>query len=86
MSEAIARVRSPRRAMKVFVFDNLLFGYCEFVRWGDFVEGDIRDAEALDEVFSAKRIDAVIHFAALAYVGELVAAPGRYFEICGGQR
>jgi UDP-glucose 4-epimerase len=44
-------------------------------------EGDIRDAAALDAVFSGYRFDAVMHFAALAYVGESVAAPGRYYDV-----
>jgi UDP-glucose 4-epimerase len=30
--------------------------------------------------FSAYRFDAVMHFAALAYVGESVTAPGRYYD------
>jgi UDP-glucose 4-epimerase len=30
------------------------------------VEGDIRDSAALDLLFSARRIEAVMHFAALA--------------------
>ena len=63
------------------VFDNLLFGHREFVRWGELVEGDIRDAAALDAVFKAQRIDAVMHFAALAYVGESVKAPGIYYDV-----
>lgn len=63
------------------VFDNLTFGHREFVRWGPLVEGDIRDAVALDAVFNAQRIDAVMHFAALAYVGESVTAPGRYYDV-----
>src|SRR5262245_1931818 len=63
------------------VFDSLLFGHREFVRWGTLVEGDIRDAAALDAVFAAHRIDAVMHFAALAYVGESVTAPGRYYDV-----
>ena len=50
------------------VFDNLLFGHREFVRWGPLTEGDVRDRSALDAVFSAYRFDAVMHFAALAYV------------------
>jgi UDP-glucose 4-epimerase len=37
-------------------------------------------AAALDAVFSAYRFDAVMHFAALAYVGESVTAPGRYYD------
>jgi UDP-arabinose 4-epimerase len=63
------------------VFDNLLFGHREFARWGPLIEGDIRDASALDAVFSAYRFDAVMHFAALAYVGESVTAPGRYYDV-----
>ena len=63
------------------VFDNLLFGHREFVRWGPLIESDIRDASALDAVFSAYRFDAVMHFAALAYVGESVTAPGRYYDV-----
>jgi UDP-glucose-4-epimerase GalE len=63
------------------VYDSLLFGHREFVRWGKLIEGDIRDAAALDAVFSTHRFDAVIHFAALAYVGESVTAPGRYYDV-----
>ena len=63
------------------VFDSLLFGHRGHVRWGELIEGDIRDAAALDAVFAAHRIDAVIHFAALAYVGESVTAPGRYYDV-----
>ena len=48
------------------VFDNLTFGHREFVRWCPLVEGDIRDPTALDAIFRAHRIDAVMHFAALA--------------------
>jgi UDP-glucose-4-epimerase GalE len=63
------------------VFDSLLFGHRDFVRWGKLIEGDIRDAAALDAVFSVHRFDAVMHFAALAYVGESVTAPGRYYDV-----
>src|SRR5262249_35270029 len=63
------------------VFDNLLFGHREFVRWGSLTEGDIRDGEALDAVFSAYRFDAVLHFAALCYVGESVTTPGLYYDV-----
>jgi UDP-arabinose 4-epimerase len=63
------------------IFDSLLFGHREFVRWGKLIEGDIRNAAALDAVFAAYRIDAVMHFAALAYVGESVTTPGRYYDV-----
>jgi UDP-glucose 4-epimerase len=51
------------------------------VRWGELIEGDIRDAARLDSVFATYRFDAVIHFAALAYVGESVTAPSRYYDV-----
>src|SRR5262245_17410533 len=63
------------------VFDNLSFGHREFVRWGPLIEGDIRNAAALDDIFSTYHFDAVMHFAALAYVGESVTAPGRYYDV-----
>ena len=69
------------------VFDNLSRGHRAFVRWGPLHEGDVRDAAALDAVFAAHRIDAVMHFAALAYVGESVTQPGRYYDVnVGGTR
>ena len=63
------------------VFDSLVFGHRELVRWGQLVEENIHDGAALDAVFSAYRFDAVMHFAALPYVGELVTAPGRYYDL-----
>ncbi|KZE32438.1 UDP-glucose 4-epimerase GalE [Crenobacter luteus] len=45
-----------------------------------FVEGDIRDAAALDAVFARFAIDAVVHFAGLKAVGESVEQPLRYFD------
>src|SRR5262249_4469283 len=63
------------------VFDSLLFGHRDLVRWGKLIEGDIRDAAELNAVFAAYRIDAVMHFAALAYVGESVKAPDRYYDV-----
>jgi UDP-glucose 4-epimerase len=62
------------------VVDNLTYGHRDLVRWGRFVRGDILDAEFLDELISANRIDAVMHFAALAYVGESVANPANYYR------
>lgn len=65
---------------ETLVFDNFIYGHREFVRWGKFVEGDIRDARALERVFGSHKFDAVIHFAALAYVGESVVDPNRYYD------
>ena len=44
-----------------------------------FYRHDIRDAAALDEVFRAHAIDAVVHFAALKAVGESVEKPLEYY-------
>lgn len=45
-----------------------------------FVKGDVRDAAALDAVFSANDVSAVIHFAALKAVGDSVTRPLDYFD------
>ncbi|WP_174514799.1 UDP-glucose 4-epimerase GalE [Streptacidiphilus anmyonensis] len=42
---------------------------------------DMRDARALAEVFTAHRIDAVVHFAAKKAVGESVQIPLDYYEV-----
>ena len=45
-----------------------------------FMEVDIRDREALRDVFRQRGIDAVIHFAGLKAVGESVVQPLRYYD------
>ncbi len=42
---------------------------------------DIRDERALDDVFAAHDVDAVVHFAGLKAVGESVAKPLDYYDI-----
>lgn len=46
----------------------------------DFIQGDIRRAEDLDQVFNTHQIDAVIHFAGLKAVGESQQIPLAYFD------
>lgn len=46
----------------------------------EFVEGDIRDSQMLDQVFKQFQIDAVIHFAGLKAVGESQQIPLTYFD------
>ncbi|MDH6456384.1 UDP-glucose-4-epimerase GalE [Streptomyces sp. SAI-119] len=41
---------------------------------------DVRDRQALGEVFAAHQVDAVIHFAAHKAVGESVALPVEYYD------
>lgn len=45
-----------------------------------FYEKDIREEEAMEEIFSKEKIDAVIHFAALKAVGESCEKPLEYFD------
>lgn len=45
-----------------------------------FYEADILSHDALDAIFSAHKIDAVIHFAGLKAVGESVAKPIEYYH------
>lgn len=45
-----------------------------------FVEGDVRDENLLNSIFSRHKIDAVIHFAALKAVGESVQQPLAYYD------
>lgn len=65
----------------VVVADNLVKGHREAVhKSAKFYEGDLRNAEFLDRVFSENKIDAVIDFAAFSLVGESVAEPLKYFD------
>jgi len=61
-------------------FDNLSCGHRWAVRWGPLEVADLADRAAVERVLRTFRIDAVIHFAASAYVGESMADPGRYFR------
>lgn len=64
----------------VTVFDNLSTGHRSAVQWGTFIEADLLDAAALDNVFGAARFDAVMHFSAYSLVDESVRQPYRYYE------
>lgn len=45
-----------------------------------FYENDVRDAAALDKIFTENKIEAVIHFAGLKAVGESVEKPLEYYN------
>ena len=74
---------------EVCVIDNLCNGHevalervrgitnCEL----QFVNADIRDANALDKIFINFKPNAVIHFAGLKAVGESVADPIKYYDV-----
>ena len=62
------------------VVDNLIYGHKEAVLARDFYQIDIGDRLALNSVFKKYKIDAVVHFAAFAYVGESVKSPQKYYQ------
>lgn len=65
---------------EVVVVDNLLKGHKEAVLGGKLYQGDLRDGEFLDKVFSENEIEAVIDFAAFSLVGESVSEPLAYYN------
>ncbi|KCZ47303.1 UDP-glucose 4-epimerase GalE [Hyphomonas sp. CY54-11-8] len=62
------------------VLDNLRTGHLWAVKYGPFEHGDILDTERVANVIKNYEIDAVMHFAALAYVGESITRPGTYYR------
>jgi len=69
-----------RQKREVVIFDNLDQGVREAVLSEHFVEGDLLRIEDLQRVFDSYKIDAVMHFAALASVGDSMRNPQRYYE------
>jgi UDP-glucose 4-epimerase len=65
---------------EVVVLDSLERGHRAAVApEARFVEADLRDAEAINEIVS-EGFDGALHFAALALVGESVSHPERYYH------
>lgn len=69
-----------KKGYEVLTLDNFSRGHRWAVKGRRFVEGDLGDEGRLREIFSTRGIGAVCHFAALAYVGESVTEPQRYYE------
>lgn len=69
-----------RQGFRTVVFDNLARGHKEFVKWGEFILGDLADRSLLRLCFQKFPIDTVMHFSALAYVGESVQYPITYYQ------
>jgi len=67
-----------RAGHEVIIFDNLSTGYELLATGFELVRGDVLDKSALAKVLS--RSDAIMHFAARAYVGESVTNPRKYFQ------
>lgn len=60
-----------KNGYKTIVIDNLINGHREAVKWGDFIKGDLCNIEDIELIFQKYAIEAVFHFAAFAYVGEV---------------
>ncbi len=66
---------------KVIVLDNLSRGYKQAVHQkAVFVNADLLDYSSLSKVFINHKPEAVVHFAAFAYVGESVEKPDLYYQ------
>jgi UDP-glucose 4-epimerase len=66
---------------RVVALDNLFRGHRQAVPANiPFEQADLRQTDALGEILTRHRIDCVMHFAALAYVGESVTEPLRYYD------
>jgi len=69
-----------KRGLTPVTYDNLERGHRFAVQWGPFYQGDILETEKLAQILKNENIEAVFHFAALAYVGESVANPIQYYQ------
>ncbi len=67
-----------RKGHEVIIYDNLSTGYASLADGFELVIGDISDSTKLSRLLA--RVDAVMHFAAYAYVGESVENPRKYFQ------
>lgn len=67
-----------RSGYEVVIYDNLSTGFRRLAHGFELVRGDIADEAALRPALA--RVDAVMHFAAHAYVGESVENPRKYFR------
>jgi UDP-glucose-4-epimerase GalE len=64
----------------VHVLDNLSRGHRDAIGTAKLIEADLLDPPALARALAATRFDAVMHFAALCYVGESVQKPREYWR------
>jgi UDP-glucose-4-epimerase GalE len=73
-----------RKGCEAIIYDNLSTGHESLARGFELIVGDVSDSAKLSSVL--RRVDAVMHFAAHAYVGESVVNPRKYFQnnVLGG--
>jgi UDP-glucose-4-epimerase GalE len=68
------------RGHDVRVYDNLSMGHRGSVPADRLIVADLADTHRLDQALVENRIDAVVHFAAFAFVGESVSNPAKYYQ------
>lgn len=73
-----AALALKRRGYEAIIYDNLGAGHAELAQGCELIVGDVADTSKLAPVL--RRVDAVMHFAAHAYVGESVVNPRKYFQ------
>lgn len=67
------------KGYQTVVFDNLINGHKEAIKWGTFVRGDLSSISDIEYVFEKYQIEVVVHLAAYAYVAESVLDPEKYY-------
>jgi UDP-glucose-4-epimerase GalE len=67
-----------RKGYDVIIYDNLATGHAELAKGFELVVGDLADTDRLAPVLA--RVDAVMHFAAFAFVGESGTNPRKYYH------
>jgi UDP-glucose 4-epimerase len=65
---------------ELVVLDNFSTGFKENVRWSSYVDCDLLHLDSVISVVADFKPDAIMHFAAKAYVGESVSNPIKYFQ------
>jgi UDP-glucose-4-epimerase GalE len=63
---------------EVVIFDDLSTGFDFLAKGFELIRGDLGDVARVKPIL--QRVDAVMHFAAYAYVGESVTNPRKYFH------
>jgi len=69
-----------RAGHDVWVYDSLVYGHREAVPENRLIAADLADADRIRAALQEHRIEAVMHFAAFAAVGESVEHPDRYYQ------
>ncbi len=67
-----------RKGHSAIIYDNLSNGHAALADGFELIVGDIADSAKISEALT--RVDAVMHFAAHAYVGESVENPRKYYQ------